>query len=115
MYTKFSSLKHLESKLLEGLSVGIRVILWAGIAQSVWRLATVWTVRGSNPGGGRDFPHPFRPALRPTQPPIQWVPGLSRRLKRPLRGVDHRPPSSAEVKERVEHTYSTPLGLRGLL
>ena len=26
----------------------------AGIAQSVQRLATGWTVRGSNPGGGRD-------------------------------------------------------------
>jgi hypothetical protein len=30
-------------------------------------------VLGSNPGRGRDFPYPSKPALGPTQPPIQCV------------------------------------------
>jgi hypothetical protein len=57
---------------------------------------------------GRDFQHPSRPALGPTQPPIQWVPGQW--IKRPGRGVDHPPSSSAEVKERVELYLYSPFG-----
>ena len=41
---------------------------------------------------GRFFLHPSRAVLWPTQPPIQWVPGLSRWVKRPGRGVDHPQP-----------------------
>jgi hypothetical protein len=41
-----------------------------------------------------------RPALGPTQPPIQWVPGaLSPGVKRPGREADHSPPTNAEVKK----------------
>jgi len=34
-------------------------------------------------------------------------------VKQPGRGADHPPPSSAEVKERVELYLSPPLGLCG--
>jgi hypothetical protein len=41
-----------------------------------------------------------RPALVPTEPPIQWLKGaLSLGVKRPGREADHSSPSSAEVKE----------------
>ena len=40
---------------------------------------------------------------------INWVLGLSREVKWPGRGVDHPPPSSTEVKEKVElYKYSSP-------
>ena len=38
-------------------------------------------------------------ALGPTQPPMQWVPGLSRGVKRPGRGVDHPPHLAPRLKK----------------
>jgi hypothetical protein len=45
----------------------------------------------------RYFPHLSRPALGPAQPPVQWVPGLSRGKEQPGRDADPSPPSSAMV------------------
>ena len=61
----------------------------------------------SNPGGDEIF-RPSRPALGPTtQPPVQWVPGLSRGQRRPGPEADPPHASSAEVLERVElYLYS---------
>ena len=62
---------------------------------------------------GRDFPDSSRPALGPTQPPIQRVPGLFPGVKRPGRDVDHPPPSSAEVEGRVElYLYLYAVGMQ---
>jgi hypothetical protein len=74
----------------------------AGIAQSVYRLATGWTVRGSNPSGRVIFsaPIPTGPGAHPASYTMDT--GSFQETKRPGRGLDHPPPSTAEVKERVE-------------
>jgi hypothetical protein len=50
---------------------------------------------------GRDFPHQSRPALRPTQPPVQWVPGLSPGV-RCGRGVTLTPQPLLMPRSKIE-------------
>ena len=84
-----------ESVFRQGISVGYGV--W-GITALLMKITYCWTtLKMGGPGSvvgiatgygldglgiesrqGRDFPHLSRPSLWPTQPPVQWVPGLSR-------------------------------------
>ena len=73
--------------------------------------ATGWTVRESNLGGGARFSAPVQ--TRPWGPPGLLYNGYRVSLpgvKRPGRGVDHPPPSSVEVNERVELYLYSPTG-----
>jgi hypothetical protein len=85
----------------------------AGVAQSVYRPATGWTVRRSNPGADEFFrTRPYRPRSPPS--PIhngyRVFPGGK------AAGAWHCPstPSSAEVEGRPELYICSSLGLRGL-
>jgi hypothetical protein len=50
-----------------------------------------------------------RPALGPTQPPMQWVSGaISLGIKGPGREADYSPPSSTEVTECAELYFHSP-------
>jgi hypothetical protein len=57
-----------------------------------------------------------RPALGPTQPPVQWVPGaLSPGVKWLGYEADHSLPSSAEVKKMWIHTSTPPYTFMAVL
>jgi len=58
---------------------------------------------------GRDFPHLSRPALQPTQPPVQWIAGVSRGKERPERDADPSPTSSAVGNKEYSSTSTPPM------
>jgi hypothetical protein len=90
------------------------------ISQSVQRWATGWIIGflglDSRPGLGIFlFITESRMALKPTQPPIQWVPGsLSLGIKQPKRKADISPQPGAEVKNVWSYTC-TPILLHGMV
>ena len=55
-----------------------------------------------------------RPALRPTQSPIKWVPEFFRKVKQPGRDVDHSPPPSAAIKNEWSYTSAPPICLQSV-
>jgi hypothetical protein len=68
-----------------------------------------WSVRRLNPAGGWDFLHPSRLALGPTQPPIQGYRDFPR-VEQLGDGVDHPPPSSIKVEEKLKLHIFYPSG-----
>jgi hypothetical protein len=95
----------------QGTIVGARIAQWYST-----RLQTgcsgVWVLAGA----GNFSLFPFRLALVPSQPPIQWVPrDLSIGVKQPRCEADRSPPTSAEVKECMELYLHSPIRLHGVL
>jgi hypothetical protein len=64
---------------------------------------------------GWNFPHPSRPTLGSTQPPVQWIPSLFPGGK--AAGSWRWPPTVMAPKLKKEYSYifALPLGLHGLL
>ena len=74
-----SIMPKLVKPFIEGLLVNYSLHTVRKGPGSIVGIATAYGLDG--PGiesrWGRDFPHLPRPAPRPTQPLVQWVPGLS--------------------------------------
>jgi hypothetical protein len=96
------------------LLLGVLIIdLGAGVAQAVQCLTTGWTIRVRSPTEAEDFSSSLasRPALGPTQPPVQWVPWVKRG-----RGVTltTHPPLGQRLRMNRSYTASPPKRLHGV-
>jgi hypothetical protein len=74
--------------------------VWAGIAQAVQRLATGWTVRGSNPSVGVVF---RTRSKRPSGPGVRGA------------ALTTHPHPAPWLKEEYNYISTPPMGLPGLL
>jgi hypothetical protein len=117
--------------IVVGLKSQTRLIHWgifpcafwtrrAAIAQSVWLLATGWTIGWSGFESQRELGISLldivsRQALVPTQPPFQRIPSShSLAVNRPGREADHSPEPIAEVK-RIRQAIPPLMRLHGLV
>jgi hypothetical protein len=102
MIGAISLLPHVPSRRIQGKLQFNNTVLSPRGRDSVVGTATPYgpEVPGIESRWGRDFPHSSKPALGPTQPPIQCVPGLFPGDK--AAGAWRPTSSSVEVKERVE-------------
>jgi hypothetical protein len=56
----------------------------------------------------------FKTTLRPTQPPILWVPSSFPTVNLQVCNVNHQPLPTAEVRKEWIYTSTPPLGLHGV-
>jgi hypothetical protein len=95
-FTFYIVCERAQDSLFSG-NFDIFLIVVSRVAQSVWRLGTGWTIRGSNPGGDEIF---RTCPDRPWGPPSLLYNGYQvfpEGSKRPGRDADPSHPSSAEV------------------
>jgi hypothetical protein len=105
IYVLLSKLKKRISQPFKTITEFIWLYMYLVSRDSVVGIATSYELDDRRVGvrvpvGPRIFSTSSKPALRSTQPPIQWVPGaLLPGVKRQGRDADHSPPASAQVKK----------------
>jgi hypothetical protein len=87
---KYLPLRTLHRPVLEFMDWDSSVGIITGYGVDGMRIESRW---------GRDISHMSRPALGPTQPPVQWVPFYFPGLKQPGRGVDYPPHLAPKLKK----------------
>jgi len=105
---------HSFGPILAYIFFGFTSVLWTGIAWSIQRPATGWTVRGSNPGVSEIFRN--RPD-RLRGPPSLLYKGYRVSflgIKLPGSGVAHPPHLTPRLKKKYSDTSTSPIDIYDL-